>query len=227
MEPLLASAAIGGASSLIGAGINAYGAYQDRKAAQRARKEANAQISSWEQEANRILEEAARGNVSLSGEGDLEAYQTLRSSYDPSKYVYTDYQPFDKTSYNVEDYLNPAKDALLSDIAKSTQHTAAGAGLGHSSGALEAIAQNTAAKSQELYDQAYNRMVGERNFDYGAYTDYINQRQKELDALQQGTLNQMNLLRGDITFDQQQRDALTANKLAFGNTIAQARASLV
>ena len=227
MEPLLAAGLIGGAASLIGSGINAYSSYQDRKAARKAREKANQQLTDWESEANRILNESARGGITLSDSQDLENYQKLRSGYDPSKYVYTDYQPFDKDSYHVEDYLNPAKDAILADIAKQTQHTAAGAGLGHSSGALEAITQNVMNKSEDLYNDAYNKMVGERNFDYGAYTDYINQKQKELDALQQGTLNQMNFLRGDLTFDQQQRDALTANRLGLGNTLAQTRASLV
>ena len=227
MEPLLAAGLIGGVSSLIGSGINAYSAYQDRKAARKAKEKANQQLTNWESEANRILEESARSGINLSDSQDLENYQKLRSGYDPSKYVFTDYQPFDKDSYHVEDYLNPAKDAILADIAKQTQHTAAGAGLGHSSGALEAITQNVMDKSESLYNDAYNKMVGERNFDYGAYTDYINQKQKELDTLQQGTLNQMNFLRGDLLFDQQQRDALTANRLSLGNTMAQARASLV
>lgn len=231
MAPLVAAALIGGGASLLGnaisSGVSAYGSYQDRKAAREAKKKAEGQISNWEAEANRILEEANRNNIALSGADDLKTYQGLRSSYDPSKYVFTDYEPFDKTQYNVEDYLNPAKDAVLADIAKQTQHTAAGAGLGHSSGALEAITQNVMNKSEDFYNDAYNKMTGERNFDYGAYTDYINQKQKELDTLQQGTLNQMNFLRGDLLFDQQQRDAMTGNRLSLGNTLAQTRASLV
>ena len=55
----------------------------------------------------------------------------------------------------------------------------------------------------------------------------LENKQKELDALQQGTLNRMNFLREDLTFDQQQRDAMTGNRLSLGNALAQARASLV
>lgn len=227
MAPELAAAAVGGISSLIGSGINAYSAYKDRKEARKRRKEALEQLSGWESEANRILEEAQRSGITLTSPQDAASYQKMREGYDPGKYVFTDYEPFDKTQYNVEDYLNPAKDAVLADIAKQTQHTAAGAGLGHSSGALEAITQNVMNKSEDFYNDAYNKMVGERNFDYGAYTDYINQKQKELDTLQQGTLNQMNFLRGDLLFDQQQRDAMTGNRLSLGNTLAQTRASLV
>lgn len=226
MVPEVAAALISGAGGLIGSGIDAYSAYKDRKAAERRRKEANRQLSAWETDANRILDEAMRNNVSLSTPGEVESYQRMKSSYDPSKYVY-DFQPFDKDSYHVEDYLNPQREAILADVAKGVQHTAAGAGLGHSSGALEAITQGIVNKDEELYDKAWDRLNTERNFDYGAYTDFINQKQQQLQNIQSGILNQMNLMRGDIQFDQQQQDALTANRLNLGNTIAQTRAQLV
>lgn len=226
MAPEVASALIGGAGSLIGSGIDAYNAYKERKAAEKRRKEANRQLTTWEADANRILDEAMRNNVSLSTPNEVESYQRMKSSYDPSEYVY-DFEPFEKDIYNVEDYLNPQREAILADVAKGVQHTAAGAGLGHSSGALEAITQGIVNKDEELYDKAWDRMNTERNFDYGAYTDFINQKQQQLQNIQSGILNQMNLMRGDIQFDQQQQDALTANRLNLGNTIAQTRAQLV
>lgn len=226
MVPEVAAALISGAGGLIGSSIDAYSAYQDRKAAERRRKAANEQLSAWETDANRILDEAMRNNISLSTPEEVESYQRMKSSYDPSKYVY-DFQPFEKDIYHVEDYLNPQREAILADVAKGVQHTAAGAGLGHSSGALEAITQGIVNKDEELYDKAWDRMNTERNFDYGAYTDFINQKQQQLQNIQSGILNQMNLMRGDIQFDQQQQDALTANRLNLGNTIAQTRAQLV
>lgn len=226
MVPEVAAALIGGAGSLIGSGIDAYNAYKERKAAEKRRKEANRQLTTWEADANRILDEAMRNNVSLSTPNEVESYQRMKSSYDPSKYVY-DFEPFEKDIYNVEDYLNPQREAILADVAKGVQHTAAGAGLGHSSGALEAITQGIVNKDEELYDKAWDRMNTERNFDYGAYTDFINQKQQQLQNIQSGILNQMNLMRGDIQFDQQQQDALTANRLNLGNTIAKTRAQLV
>lgn len=226
MAPELAAAAVGGVSSLIGSGINAYSAYKERKAAEKRRKEANKQLSDWETDANRILDEAMRKNISLSTPEEVESYQRMKSSYDPNKYVY-DFQPFDKDIYHVEDYLNPQREAILADVAKGVQHTAAGAGLGHSSGALEAITQGIVNKDEELYDKAWDRLNTERNFDYGAYTDYINQKQQQLQNIQKGILDQMSFMRGDIQFDQQQQDAMTANRLNLGNTIAQTRAQLV
>lgn len=226
MAPELAAAAVGGVSSLIGSGINAYSAYKERKAAEKRRKEANKQLSAWETDATRILDEAMRNNISLSTPEEVESYQRMKASYDPSEYVY-DFKPFDKDIYRVEDYLNPQREAILADVAKGVQHTAAGAGLGHSSGALEAITQGIVNKDEELYDKAWDRLNTERNFDYGAYTDYINQKQQQLQNIQNGILDQMSFMRGDIQFDQQQQDAMTANRLNLGNTIAQTRAQLV
>lgn len=229
MDPVtatLGAAAISGGAGLVGDIIGAYGASQERKAAERRRKQANQQIGSWESQAQAILNEAMNNNVSLSSEGDLDTYQALKRSYDPSKYIY-DFQPFDKSNYHVEDYLNPQREAILSDVAKRVQHTAAGAGLGHSSGAVEAIAEGIINKDEELYNQAREQMNTERSFDYGAYTDFINQKQKQLDTLQSGALQRMGLLRGDIQFDQEQQDALLANRLNLGNAVMQARAQLV
>ena len=92
---------------------------------------------------------------------------------------------------------------------------------------MEAIAEGIINKDEELYNQAREQMNTERSFDYGAYTDFINQKQKQLDTLQSGALQRMGMLRGDIQFDQEQQDALLANRLNLGNAVMQARAQLV
>lgn len=222
--PIAALAAL--AAGALSSGLNAYGAKQDRKAAEARREKADEQISEWERQAEKILKDQEKKSVRLSSASDVNAYKNLRSSYNPDDYT-VDYEQFDKTKYNVEDYLNPNRDAILADVAKASQHTAAGAGLGHSSGAIEAINRAIIEKDENLYDRAYDRMKDDRSFDYGAYTDYINQTQKKLDSLQQGVLTQMNMLRDDIQFDQQNTDAVIQNKLSLGNSIAQSRAQLV
>lgn len=227
--PVIAAGIMAGAA--LGKGI--YDTYQASKEATRARhaqekarEQARQDLSNWESEATRILEEANANNIRLSSPQEIEAYKEMKASYDPSKYVY-DFEPFDKSSYHVEDYLNPRREAILEDVAKGIQHTAAGSALGHSSGAAAAIMQGLIDKDETLYDKAFDRMVTERNFDYGAYTDYINQQQQRLTALQQGVLGQMQLMRGDITFDQEQQAAYLATKLNLGNTLAQTRAQIV
>lgn len=230
MAPVVAAALIGGAASLLGQGISSWmnksSADADRQAATLRKNIANQQVNKWEADANRILESAMNNNVSLSNGNDLAAYQQMKQSYDPSKYIY-DFQPFDKSNYHVEDYLNPNRERILNEVTKAISHRMGGQGLGHSYGAAEAIGEGILAKDEELYDKAYDQMTVDRNFDYGAYTNYINQQQQRLNAMQQGVLNQMQTLRDEITFDQQQQDAYIANKINLGNTLAQTRASLV
>ena len=156
----------------------------------------------------------------------MRTYNKLKTSFDPSQYVYN-FDKFNGSKYNVADYLNPQREAIMADVARGIQHTAAGAGLGHSSGAAAAITQGLIDKDEELYNTAYEQMNNERNFDYGAYTDFINQKQKQLDTLQSGILSKMSMLRDDITFDQGQQDAFLQNRLNLGNTLAQTRAQLV
>lgn len=216
----------GAVGGLVSAGINAYSAYKDRKDAQRRRDNANEQISAWQQQAEKILRESEANRTQLTDEGSVDRYKAMRDSYDPTAFT-VEPEKFDKSVYNVEDYLNPNRDAIMENIAKKSQSTAAGAGLGHSSGALEAYIDAALEKDEELYREARQEMKDERAFDYGAYTDYINQQQKKLDSMQQGYRTQLEMLRGDIQFDQQQTDATLQNRLALGNAIMQSRAQLV
>ena len=74
MDPVtatLGAAAISGGAGLIGDIIGAYGASQERKAAERRRNQASQQIASWESQANAILNEAMNKNVRLSSPGDF------------------------------------------------------------------------------------------------------------------------------------------------------------
>jgi hypothetical protein len=222
----MVGAIAGVVGGLASAAIGAYGAAQERKAADRRRAQANQQISAWQQQAERILAESEAGRTRLSDADALNRYKALRDSYDPTAFT-VEPEKFDKSVYNVEDYLNPNRDAILADVAKTTQHTAAGAGLGHSSGALEAITKNVIDKDEDLLREARAEMKDERSFDYGMYTDYINQQQKKLDSMHQGYRTQLETLRGDIAFDQQQTDATLQNRLSLGNAIAQSRAQLV
>ena len=222
----MVGAIAGVVGGLASAAIGAYGAAQERKAANRRRKQANQQISAWQQQAERILAESEAGRTRLSDADALNRYKAIRDSYDPSAYV-VEPEQFDKSVYNVEDYLNPNRDAIKDNIYKQILNTSVGAGLGHSSGALDAYIDAALAKDEELYKEARQEMKDERSFDYGMYTDYINQQQKKLDSMQQGYRTQLETLRGDIAFDQQQTDATLQNRLSLGNAIAQSRAQLV
>jgi len=215
----LVGGAIGGLGGLI-SGL--YSDYQNKK----ARKQAEQSIDNWNAEATKLLDDAHASQVKLSGENDLKNYQGLKSGYNPDDYVY-DFDEYDDSKWNVEDFLNPNKEAILNDIGKSVQHTAAGSALGHSSGTLSSIVAQQMAKDEQLYKDAREAMNQERRFDYGRYQDYITNMQNKLNNKQQGIINQMNMLGEDIKFDQQQEDNYTTNKLNLGNSINNARVSLM
>ena len=224
-----------------------FGIY-DRYNANQSKKKANKQLNAWNDEATGLLDKAnnqaivdynnlVNNTMKLSDGKTLANYKNMVNNYNPEDYIYNT-EKFDKSNYNVEDYLNPNKDAIISDVMKNIQHTAAGAGLGHSSGAAQAMVDAGIEKSEQLQNDAYNRMINERNFDYGAYTDFINQQQNQLNLMNQMRQNQMNQMRGDLEFDQnninnqyqmkqQMNQNNTDSRLSLGNSIANSRATLV
>lgn len=218
LPALIAGAAISAANL----GLSAW---QSHKADQ-ARRTAQRDIDRWQGTAQGILDDAYKSGIRLSGENDVQNYQRLRDSFDPSNFIYNA-DPFDKSKYRVEDYLNENRGKILDDVQNRIQHTAAGGALGHSSGVVEDIAQGLIDKDEQLYKDARDAMNQDRTFDYGMYTDYIQQQQNNLNTLMQGYQTQMSNLRGDITFDQQQKDNYTQNLLNLGNATMQAKASLV
>ena len=83
----MVGAIAGVVGGLASAAIGAYGAAQERKAANRRREQANQQISAWQQQAERILAESEAGRTRLSDADALNRYKAIRDSYDPSAYV--------------------------------------------------------------------------------------------------------------------------------------------
>lgn len=217
----LVGGALGGITGIVG------GLYSDKQR-RRAIDAANSELNNWKASAESILKKNYDNRTILTGDDDVKNYKNLRDNYDPSQFVLPEelIGSFDKSKYRVEEYLNPNKDAILNDIGKSVQHTAAGSALGHSSGTLSSIVAQQMAKDEELYKDARSAMESDRNFDYGMYTDYIKQQQERLNAMQSGVTNKISMLGGDIKFDQQNEDNYTSNRLNLGNTIAQSKANL-
>lgn len=220
----------GAAQGVGNIGLSAYQIYKNREDIRNAKKS----INTWRDQANEMLDQANKDQVNLSDPYDVQRYLQLKANYNPSEYIYdeaNDTNPnkvtFNKSDYNVEKYLNPYRQQIFDDLAAQQNHSAAGAGLGHSSGALASFNKAVADKSAELYDKANEQMRSERNFDYGMYNDYITQQQQKLNAIQQGYKTQMDMYRGDIQFDQNNQDTYLNNKLGLGQSVMQAKASLV
>lgn len=196
-------------------------------------------LNAWNREATKNLDNQQKsldalvsGIESLSNPNSVKQYQDMRDSFNPNDYTVK--SGTFNNSYNVEDYLNPQKEAILSDVVKAVQNTAAGAGLGHSSGAIQNMTNAAIDKSEQIYNDAYSKMTDQRNFDYGSYTDFINQQQQNLDRIANLRQQQMTNLRGDIQFDQQNRqnaygmqNDLNQSRLSLGNSIAQSKANLM
>lgn len=123
---------------------------------------------------------------SLGNSDDVNTYKSLLKqgmstdlTDENGNKISSKYSGFDG---KVEDYLNPYYDQIIGDTTNQLQHTAAGAGLGRSSGAARAIATGVAQKENELYQTALQQYNTERDFDYKTFSDYIDNMQQRLNA---------------------------------------------
>lgn len=149
---------------------------------------------------------------SLGSKADVDTYQQLAASYDPNDYVYSDYGKFsDEYGKTVNDFVNPYYDQIIKATTDQLQHTAAGAGLGRGTGAALNIATGVAQKEDELYNTALNQYNTDRSQAYTEYSDYIKNKQAELDALNKAKTTQMNMYR-DLANDYY--DAMDAEQTA-------------
>ena len=215
-------ALIGAGAAIIGSGIQAYGNYkaqeEERKARERAAKELKAAGQLTDNEYRQVLaniDSYYQNRGSLGSEADVNAYKQAIANYDPEDYAAEVGEfGYDKTK---EDFLNPYYGAIISDTADQIQHTAAGAGLGRGTGAALNIAKGTAEKSDELYRTAMQEMNQDRSFAYQKFQDAIQNNQNRLNAINQATMNKMNL-QGNLaqdyfnTMDQAQADKIAANQ---------------
>lgn len=215
-------ALIGAGAAIIGSGIQAYGNYkaqeEERKARERAAKELKAAGQLTDDEYRQVLsniDSYYQNRGSLGSEADVNAYKQAIANYDPEDYAAEVGEfGYDKTK---EDFLNPYYGAIISDTADQIQHSAAGAGLGRGTGAALNIAKGTAEKSDELYRTAMQEMNQDRSFAYQKFQDAIQNNQNRLNAINQATMNKMNL-QGNLaqdyfnTMDQAQADKIAANQ---------------
>jgi len=205
MAPLVAAAIIGGAASLGGAAINAYGNYKAQEAELESRKEAAKQLLQQGKitnaEYNGLIGQindyyANRG--SLGTASDVNAYKQAIAGYNPEDYA-PEVGDFDYNK-SVEDFTNPYYAQIIGQTRDTLQHSAAGAGLGRGTGAAMNIAQGVASKSDELYNTALNQYNQDRNFEYQKYADAIRNNQNRLNALR--TANEYKIgMQGNLAQD--------------------------
>lgn len=181
------------------------------------------------------LEEYYNNRGSLGSEADINAYKNIIANYNPEDYVYDDYVKFsDEYNKTVDDFVNPYYDQIIKSTTDSLQHTAAGAGLGRGTGAALNIAQGVAEKEDELYKTALDQYNSDREQAYTEYSDYIKNKQAQLDALNKATQTQMTMY-GNLANDyydsmdaeQTAKMNLRSDKIATDQGYAATLASLI
>jgi len=128
---------------------------------------------------------------------------------DPEKMKFS----YDKT---VEDFINPYMGNVIEASNRAVQHSAAGAGLGRSTGAARAIAENTAKQYNDIYNTAVNEYGKDRAQTYQEFQGYLDQANKMLNSLtsnDQWSIEQQKALGNDFLEWQAQQAENKANVL--------------
>ena len=228
-------AIIAGAAALASAAGSIYSASQSAKQSARAAAQKQANIEKAGNIVNGAYDDiddllaAYKDKVDankITDDSTLATYKRLVNSYDPSDYI-AERGTFDKGAYNVEDYINENRDAIVKDVSDTVSRSQAGAGVGRGTGAANAIAKAVAEKDEELYNNAYERMKDDRDFDYNEFEAQYAANQSALTALNQGVQTQMSVLGGAIQQDQQNEADYLADYISSKSGRAQAQANLL
>lgn len=126
---------------------------------------------------------------------------------DPDSYKFS----YDK---DVEDFLNPYMGNVIDISNAKVQHSAAGAGLGRSTGAAKAIAENTAREYNDIYNTALSAYQSDRSQSYNEWSDYLDKMQNRLNTLltnDQWAIDQQRSLGEDALNWQSQKTQNLAN----------------
>lgn len=193
--------------ALIGAGAGLglglfEGLYNDSNK-RKARNEIDKAISQYGEDSQIVkdmLDTYYSGDYSLGTEQDVSKYRTELSKYNPTDYIYDDYEDFDKDSYTLQDYYDTNRGNQINAASNAVQAAAAGQGIGRGTAAANAIANAVVNKNSELTNEAYDRLTKDRQFDYDVWKNNIELNQNKLDALNMGkqyVLSQYNTLASD------------------------------
>ena len=127
-----------------------------------AMREAAKKINDWDQNVANRLKQV--GILDSNGEINTEAMK-----FD-----------YDKT---VDDFVNPYMGNVIDASNAKVQHSAAGAGLGRSTGAAKAIAENTAREYNDIYKAGLDAYRQDRGQAYSEWSGYLDNVNKTLDSI--------------------------------------------
>lgn len=193
---------------VLGAGVNLWNSYQQRKeerkqreAKQRAIQQAQSQANATYDQIMGKLGDYDQSRIRLADDDMVQQYKDIMSNYEPQVY------DFDRFSYDksVEDFLNPEAEKIANLAGLETQAQLAGQGGAKGTGALAGMGYSRWKAAEDLYKDAQSQRNADRAQAYQEYGDYISNMQRKLDTISQGQLQKANLLGGAVSNEQQQQ----------------------
>jgi len=209
---------IGGiAGGMFDTAMNYIQSEKNRKEAKRASQEKARRIAEAGQAADvtyndiiDMLEDYKAGQYEWATPEQKEMYQQLVTSYEPQTY------DFDKFSYDktTEDFLNPEAEKIAELAGLKKQAELAGIGAAKGSGADAVMGYSKWEAAEKLYNDAQRALQEDRGQAYQEYGDYIDRMQRKLDTMNQGTLNKISLLGGNIGKDEEAQSDYMADLIS-------------
>lgn len=173
---------------------------QDRKRRQ-ALEQANAVAQQQYDQMIGLMNDYDTNRFHYTTPANEKEFMQLVGSYNPNDYVYD----FDKFNYgkSVDDFIDPNAEKIAEMAGLSTQGNATLAGNAGGTGALANMGYSRWQAASDLYKQAKDDLLRDRQQAYGEYSDYIRNMQNKLNTMSTQQMNKINLLGGNIDKEQQ------------------------
>lgn len=205
--------AVGGLAS---AGLNAYTAYKNRQSNEKLTKEKANRLSKAVDEGKSeydniisLIDEYRNNQTQLASpdiyKKYLEAITSEKNVYDFDEFN------FDK---DVNDYVSPYLDEIVARAGRNVMHQYGKSGMGDSGFEQMAAFRSEAEKMDDLLKSAKDEYRADRDFAYKEYSDYITNMQNKYKDMATNKTNQINLLSGAISHDENQESDYMADLLA-------------
>lgn len=198
--------------AVIAGGIALYGMYQNSQAADEAKADAQKAAAALKESYEKLVSDVeahyskdGKDPSTYANEDDYTSYlEKLRASNteDFVKQYYADNGLGDKFSYEHDtngdgvtdayDFMDKRAEILKEAEARKALDTAAGAGMGRSYHAAQAMTTARLNKDEELYKNALAEYNTDRTQNYNEWNAYLQQKQNELTNLLTGQQNDLN-----------------------------------
>ena len=211
---------VAGAVQGISSPIFGYAQYQQQRNDEKNREnrrrqalaEAGAKADTTFQSMEDVLAEAQKGQYEWATPEQKELYQQMVNEYAPQTYEFGKFS--DEYNKTAEDFLNPEAEKIAELAGLRKQGELAGMGAGRGTGADALIGYSKWQAAEDLWKDAQEQAYRDRSQAYQEYGDYIDRQQRKLDTINQGNLQKIQLLQGNIAASEQQKSDNLSDLLA-------------